>query len=144
MNKTTISVKREDANREWLLIDLEGKTVGRAAAAIASILRGKHKPTYTPHNDNGDFVVAINAAHVKFTGVKLADKIYIKHTQNPGGIREVTAADLLRRHPERVIGHAVRGMLPKNPLGRRMYRKFKIYANGEHPHTAQQPRAYDI
>jgi large subunit ribosomal protein L13 len=144
MNKTTVSVKRDDANREWLLIDLEGQTVGRAAAKIASILRGKHKPTFTPHTDTGDFVVVINAAKVRFTGAKLLDKTYIRHTGHPGGIRETRAEEMLAKHPDRVIGIAVKGMLPKGPLGRQMLRKFKIYAGAEHPHEAQQPRPFAL
>lgn len=144
MNNTTISVKRDDANREWLLIDLEGATVGRAAATIASILRGKHKPSFTPHNDTGDFVVAINCEKVVFTGDKLRKKVYIRHTQHIGGIRETRAGDMLAKHPDRIIGMAVKGMLPKGPLGRSMLRKFKIYAGSEHPHAAQQPRPYSL
>lgn len=140
----TISVKTQDANREWLLVDLEGLTVGRAASRIAAILRGKHKPTFTPHNDNGDFVVAINADKVVFTGNKLTTKRYYRHSNYPGGLREATAAELLEKFPERVIMNAVKGMLPKNSLGRKMLTKFKVYAGSEHPHEAQQPKAIEL
>lgn len=140
----TISVKTQDANREWLLVDLEGLTVGRAASRIAAILRGKHKPTFTPHNDNGDFVVAINADKVVFTGKKLTTKRYYRHSNYPGGLREATAAELLEKFPERVIMNAVKGMLPKNSLGRKTLTKFKVYAGSEHPHEAQQPKAIEL
>jgi large subunit ribosomal protein L13 len=136
----TVSVSREDAQREWLLIDLDGLTVGRAATKIASVLRGKHKPSYTPHADTGDFVVAVNAEKVKFTGNKMADKIYYRHSHHPGGLREMTAQEMLARFPDRVITLAVRGMLPKNALGREMLKKFRVYTGPTHPHEAQQPR----
>lgn len=140
----TVSVTTEDCDREWLVVDLAGQTVGRAAATIASILRGKHKPTYTPHNDCGDFVVAINADKVVFTGAKWSDKVYYRHSHHPGGLRETTAEEMLRKHPERIIQFAVKGMLPKNHLGTRMLRKFKIYAGGAHPHAAQQPKSFTL
>lgn len=140
----TISAKPADVQRGWFVVDLEGKTVGRAATAIATVLRGKHKPTYTPHVDTGDFVVAINAEKVVFTGDKLLQKKYYRHSGYPGGLREVTAAEQLEKHPERVIFAAVRGMLPKGPLGRRMLKKFKVYAGGDHPHAAQQPSAMEV
>ena len=140
----TISVKTEDAQREWWVVDLEGQTVGRAAAQIASVLRGKHKPTFTPNADTGDFVVAINADKIVFTGNKLLKKIYYRHSHHPGGLTETRAEEMLAKHPERVIETAVRGMLPKNPLGRRMIKKFKVYAGAEHPHVAQQPRTLEL
>jgi large subunit ribosomal protein L13 len=142
--KTTVSVKTEDAQREWWVIDLEGQTVGRAAAKIASVLRGKHKPTFTPHNDTGDFVVAINADKVVFTGKKWSDKMYYRHSNHPGGLTETTAQEMLDRHPERIISFAVKGMLPKNKLGRSILKKFKVYAGAEHPHEAQQPKTLSL
>jgi large subunit ribosomal protein L13 len=140
----TFSAKHEEVEREWFLIDLEGQTVGRAAAQIASILRGKTKPIYTPHVDTGDFVVCINADKVVFTGNKLTDKVYRRHTGYPGGLKEITADKLLDRRPEDVITYAVQGMLPKNSLGRQMMRKLKVYAGPEHPHQAQQPKLKEI
>lgn len=142
--KTTISVKTEDANRAWHLVDLEGKTVGRAAAAIAAILRGKHKPAFTPHNDCGDFVVVVNAEKVVFTGNKVDGKIYYRHSGYPGGLRERTAGQMLEQHPERVITMAVRGMLPKNKLGRQLLSKLKVYTGPEHPHVAQNPQPLSV
>ena len=135
----TPSVYPEDANRKWVLVDLEGQTVGRAAAKIASILRGKHKPTFTPHTDCGDFVVVINAEKVVFTGNKLLAKNYYRHSGYTGGLRTTAAGKMLETHPERVIEAAVRGMLPKNTLGRKQLKNFKIYVGPEHPHAAQQP-----
>lgn len=140
----TISVKTEDANRAWHLVDLEGQTVGRAAAQIASVLRGKHKPAFTPHNDCGDFVVVINAEKVVFTGNKGEAKTYVRHSGYPGGIRTRTANEMLDRHPERVIEIAVRGMLPKNKLGRKLIRKLKVYTGTQHPHAAQNPKPLAI
>lgn len=136
----TVSVKTEDADRAWYVVDLDGVVVGRAAQKIAAVLRGKNKPCFTPHNDTGDFVVAINADKVKFTGNKLRDKKYYRHSGYPGGLREANAAELLEKFPERVIQSAVKGMLPKNKLGRQMFKKFKVYAGAEHPHEAQQPQ----
>ena len=140
----TISTKPSDVQRAWHVVDLEGKTVGRAATAIATVLRGKHKPTFTPHVDTGDFVIAVNADKVVFTGNKLQDKKYYRHSGYPGGLRETTAAEQLEKHPERVIFAAVRGMLPKGPLGRRILKKFKVYAGADHPHAAQQPSAMEV
>lgn len=140
----TASVKPEDADRKWLVVDLEGQTVGRAAARIASLLRGKHKPSYTPHNDNGDFVIALNADKVVFTGQKWVQKFYYRHSQYPGGLRETRADKMLERHPERIIEAAVKGMLPKNSLGRQMFKKFKVYTGAEHPHEAQQPETITL
>ena len=140
----TFSAKASDVEHAWFVVDLEGKTVGRAATAIATVLRGKHKPTFTPHVDTGDFVIAVNADKVVFTGNKLSQKKYYRHTGYPGGIREISAADQLEKHPERVIFAAVRGMLPKGPLGRRILKKFKVYAGADHPHAAQQPSAMEV
>jgi large subunit ribosomal protein L13 len=140
----TTSVKTEDAQRGWYVVDLEGETVGRVATKIAAVLRGKHKPSFTPHNDTGDFVVAVNADKVVFTGNKLQQKMYYRHSNYPGGLTETTAAAVLEKHPERIIMAAVKGMLPKNKLGRRMLKKFKVYTGPEHPHSAQQPQTLDI
>ncbi len=140
----TISANPNDVQRAWHVVDLEGKTVGRAATVIASVLRGKHKVTYTPHVDTGDFVIVVNAEKVVFTGNKLTNKKYYRHSGYPGGLREVTAAEQLKKHPERVIFAAVKGMLPKGPLGRRMIKKFKVYAGAEHPHAAQLPTAMEV
>lgn len=140
MQKTTW-VRKEDAVnlRKWYVVDLEGQTLGRAAARIATVLRGKHKPSYTPNVDSGDFVVVVNAAKVRLTGNKLKDKMYRYHTHYPGGLRETTAEKLLARHPDRVIRAAVWGMIPKNRLGRKVIKKLKIYAGPEHEHGAQRP-----
>ena len=140
----TFSAKERDVQRAWWVFDLEGKTVGRAATEIARVLRGKHKPTYTPHVDTGDYVVCINADKVVFTGKKLTDKKYYRYTGFIGGLRESTAGELLQRHPEEVIQFAVKGMLPKNPLGRAMIKKLKVYAGSDHPHHGQQPQPYEL
>jgi large subunit ribosomal protein L13 len=140
----TISANPSEVQRAWHVVDLEGKTVGRAATQIASVLRGKHKPTYTPHVDTGDFVIVVNCEKVVFTGNKLADKKYYRHSGYPGGLREVTAQEQLDNHPERIITAAVKGMLPKGPLGRRMIKKFKVYVGAEHPHAAQMPTALEV
>ena len=130
-NETALS------NRKWHVIDAEGQVVGRLATKIASILRGKHNPAYTPHNDSGDFVVVVNAEKVKFTGKKTTDKSYFRHTGYVGGIRELSAQQILDSHPERIIQKAVKGMLPSTVLGRRQLSKLKIYSGSEHPHAAQ-------
>jgi large subunit ribosomal protein L13 len=141
MKTTTHMPSREDAlaGRRWYLVDAEGKVLGRLATRIASILRGKHKPTFTPHEDVGDFVIVVNAAAVRLTGQKLENKIYRRHSGYPGGIRSTTAARQLKEHPERVLRDAVEGMLPKNRLGRQLATKLKIYTGQDHPHAAQQP-----
>lgn len=136
--------KQEDIKREWFVIDLEEQVLGRAATEIARILRGKHKPIYTPSVDTGDFVVVVNADKVKLTGNKLADKKYYRHSGYPGGIREINAEKLLSKKPEMVIQAAVKGMLPKNKLGRKMFSKLKVYAGSEHPHAAQQPKELTV
>jgi large subunit ribosomal protein L13 len=140
----TYSAKAEDVERKWWLVDLEGKTVGRAASEIATRLRGKHKPIYTPHVDTGDFVVCINADKVVFTGNKERDKMYRKHSGYPGGLKEISAGELLERRPEDVIKYAVQGMLPKNKLASKMIKKLKVYAGADHPHEAQQPEALEL
>lgn len=140
----TVSVTRDEAQRDWYVVDLEGKTVGRAAARIASVLRGKHKPSFTPNADTGDFVVAINADKVVFTGNKWMNKMYYRHSNFPGGLREERAEELREKYPERIIESAVKGMLPKNRLGRQLLRKLKVYASADHPHQAQQPRPLDV
>ena len=137
-------LKPDDADKKWYLVDAADKTVGRIATQIADILRGKNNPQYTPHTDSGDFVVVINADKVKFTGNKLEDKVYYRHTGYAGGLRERTAKEQLDRRPSLVLMSAVKGMLPKNPLGRAMFRKLKVYAGAEHPHVAQQPQQINI
>jgi large subunit ribosomal protein L13 len=140
----TYSAKEADVQRAWHLVDLDGVTVGRAASRIASILRGKHKPTYTPHVDTGDYIVCINAEKVVLTGNKLADKKYYRYSGFMGGLRERTASELLALYPTDVITFAVKGMLPKNSLGRQMMDKFKVYAGPEHPHAGQNPQPLDL
>ncbi len=130
--------------REWVLIDAEGKNLGRLATQIADMLRGKRKPGYTPHIDTGDFVIVVNAEKIAVTGNKLTEKKYRRHTGYPGGLRERTLEEMLERQPEEVIRKAVHGMMPKSRLGRAQLRKLKVYAGGDHPHVAQQPRAVDI
>ncbi len=137
-------VKAADIQREWFVVDAEGKNLGRLAAAIAHILRGKHKPIFTPGLDVGDHVIVINAAKVTVTGSKMLDKKYYSHSLYPGGLSETTLETMLAKHPERVVEHAVKGMLPKNKLGRAMYKKLKVYAGGTHPHQAQQPKPLDL
>ncbi len=144
-SKTTQLNKQEaEAQRKWYVVDVADKTLGRAATVIASVLRGKHKPTFTPHVDAGDYVIVINADKVKLTGNKMNDKMYYDHTLFPGGIVERPAAKLLATHPEDLIKRAVWGMLPKGPLGRRIYKKLKVYAAPNHDHTAQQPEPLSI
>jgi large subunit ribosomal protein L13 len=131
--------KKESVERRWYVIDAQGLVLGRLAVEIAKKLRGKDKPIYSPHVDTGDFVVVVNADKIRLTGNKLDDKMYYRHTGYPGGIRSINARDLLSRHPERLLEKAVKGMLPKNRLGRQMYTKLKVYAGADHPHAAQQP-----
>jgi large subunit ribosomal protein L13 len=130
--------------KNWFVVDLEGKVLGRSASKIAHVLRGKHKPIYTPHVDTGDFVIVVNADKVKLTGNKLAAKKYYRHSGYPGGIKEITAGKLLEVKPEELIKKAVKGMLPKNKLGRQMFRKLKVYTGSNHPHEAQQPKSLDV
>ncbi len=140
----TFSAKPETVQRDWYIVDAENKTLGRLSTEIARRLRGKHKPEYTPHVDTGDYIIVINAEKVHVTGNKRTDKIYHHHTGYPGGLKSISFEKLIERAPERVIETAVKGMLPKNPLGRAMYRKMKVYAGSEHPHTAQQPKTLDV
>jgi len=141
LTEQTKSISHENAlkGRRWVLIDADGRALGRVASRAASVLRGKHRPDFTPHQDAGDFVIIINAARVKLTGTKLVDKLYHRHTDYPGGLRTTTAGKILEAKPERLLETAVRGMLPKNRLGRRLFTKLKVYRSGEHPHAAQQP-----
>jgi len=140
----TYSAKPHEVDQKWLLVDAEGQTLGRMATAIATRLRGKHKPEYTPHIDTGDFVVVINADKVRVTGNKAKDKIYHSHSGFPGGLKSISFEKLLEKAPERVIKQAVKGMLPRNSLGRAMFKKLKVYAGAEHPHTAQQPESVHL
>jgi large subunit ribosomal protein L13 len=140
----TFSPKAADIQRQWHVIDASDVVLGRLASHVAMLLRGKHKPIYAPHLDTGDFVIVVNAAKVALTGNKLADKRVYRHSGYPGGIRSVSYAELLARHPERLVEGAVRGMLPKNTLGRNMLRKLKVYAGPDHPHQAQQPVPFTI
>jgi large subunit ribosomal protein L13 len=137
----TYVVKASEIDRGWWLIDATDQPLGRLATRVATLLAGKHKPTWTPNLDTGDHVVVVNAARIKVTGNKLSQKRYYRHSNYPGGLREETLADLLARRPERVIELAVKGMLPHNRLGNAMYRKLKVYPGAEHPHKAQRPRA---
>lgn len=140
----TFSAKPNEIKKEWLLVDANGKTLGRLATEIARRLKGKHKPEYTPHVDVGDYIVVINASKVTVTGNKRKDKVYYHHTGYIGGIKSISFDKLIASHPERAIEKAVKGMLPKNSLGRTMYKKLKVYADEKHPHTAQQPHILDI
>jgi large subunit ribosomal protein L13 len=134
----------QNRQREWLVVDAEGKTLGRLATQIADALRGKRKPEYTPHCDTGDFVIVVNAAKIRVTGNKLHDKLYRRHSGYPGGLRSRTLADMLERRPEEVIRKAVRGMLPRNRLGRQQLTKLKVYAGPKHRHEAQKPREMEV
>lgn len=137
---STITAKKDELQKSWFVVDLENQVLGRAATEIARILRGKHKAIYTPSVDTGDFVIVLNAEKVRLTGDKLNKKIYYSHSTHPGGLKEITAGKLLEKKPEELIRKAVKGMLPKNNLGRLMFRKLKVYTGAEHPHQAQQPR----
>ena len=137
-------VKPNEVERKWYIIDAEGKVLGRLATEVASILRGKNKPIYTPHVDTGDHVIIINAEKIKLTGNKLNQKNYTYHTGHPGGLKEVPYRELIQKNPEKIIELAVKGMLPKNSLGRSMYRKLKVYKGTEHNHQAQQPEIYEF
>jgi large subunit ribosomal protein L13 len=140
----TVSAKAETVQRDWYLVDATNKTLGRLATELARRLRGKHKPVYTPHVDTGDYLVVVNAEKIAVTGAKLDDKMYHHVTGYIGNIKSISLKDMLATHPERAIEIAVKGMLPKNPLGRQMFRKLKVYKGAEHPHAAQQPQALDI
>jgi large subunit ribosomal protein L13 len=140
----TFTAKKEEIERKWYVVDAEGETLGRLASRIAPILKGKHKPIYTPHLDCGDFVIVVNADKIRVTGRKMDQKFYHRHSGYPGGLTSISLRDQLARYPERVIQSAVRGMLPKNKLGRKMIKKLKVYAGDEHPHQAQQPKALEL
>ncbi|HEV7777299.1 MAG TPA: 50S ribosomal protein L13 [Luteibacter sp.] len=140
----TFSAKPESVKRDWFVVDATNKTLGRLCTEIAHRLRGKHKPEFTPHVDTGDYIVVINAEKITVTGAKLDDKKYHRFTGYVGNLKTMSLKDLLATHPERVIEIGVKGMLPKNPLGRAMYRKLKVYGGTEHPHTAQQPQALEL
>ncbi len=138
-HRATQSIRPEDVERRWFVVDAEDVVLGRLATRVATILRGKHRPTFTPHVDTGEYVIVVNADKVKLTGRKLEQKIYHRHTGYPGGIKGISFDKLLKKAPERIIEKAVKGMLPKGPLGRDMYRKLKVYVGSEHKHAAQQP-----
>ena len=140
----TVSTKPADVTRDWYVVDAEGKTLGRMVTEIARRLRGKHKPEYTPHVDTGDYIIVVNAEKVRVTGNKAKDKMYYRHTGYPGGLRSMSFEKMVDHAPERTVEFAVKGMLPKGPLGRAMYAKLKVYAGTEHPHQAQQPQALTL
>jgi large subunit ribosomal protein L13 len=140
----TYSAKADEIKPGWFVVDAQGKVLGRLASRIAARLRGKHKPEFTPHVDTGDFIVVVNAAKVRLTGRKTLQKTYYRHTTYPGGIRATSFADLQAKHPTRALEKAVKGMLPRGPLGYAMLRKLKVYAGDKHPHSAQQPKSLEI
>lgn len=140
----TFSAKPAEVKRDWFVVDAEGKTLGRLASEIALRLRGKHKPEYTPHVDTGDYIIVVNAEKIKVTGNKEKDKIYYRHTGYIGNLKSVSLGKLRQTFPDRIISTAVKGMLPKNPLGRAMFKKLKVYAGPEHNHQAQQPKVLEI
>jgi large subunit ribosomal protein L13 len=140
----TFTAKKEEIERSWYVVDAEGQTLGRLASRIAPILKGKHKPSYTPHLDCGDYIVVINAEKVRVTGRKKDQKFYYRHSGYPGGLSSISLRDQLDKFPERVVESAVKGMLPKNRLGRQMFKKLKVYAGESHPHQAQQPKPLEL
>jgi large subunit ribosomal protein L13 len=140
----TFTATPQTIERDWCLVDATDKTLGRLASEVASRLRGKHKPTYTPHMDTGDNIIIVNAEKIKVTGNKEADKVYYHHTGYVGNLKSITLGKQREQHPERILETAIKGMLPKNPLGRAMFRKLHVYAGPEHPHAAQQPQPLDI
>ncbi len=140
----TRSIRSQDVRHDWLIVDAADRTLGRIATEIAHRLRGKHKVEFTPHVDTGDYIIVVNADKVRVTGRKTTDKIYYRHSGYPGGIRGTSFERLRETHPERIIENAVRGMLPRNPLGRAMFKKLKVYAGPDHPHAAQQPQPLEI
>ena len=141
---TTYMAKKEYQDHQWIIIDATDKVLGRLASTVAKRLRGKHKPEFTPHADTGDFIVIINADKVRVTGNKETNKIYYRHSEYPGGLKQESLDKLRARKPEKIIEEAVKGMLPKGPLGRRLFTKMKVYAGNEHPHAAQQPKAIEV
>ncbi|CAM5203144.1 Large ribosomal subunit protein uL13 OS=Ureibacillus acetophenoni OX=614649 GN=rplM PE=3 SV=1 [Ureibacillus acetophenoni] len=142
--RTTFMAKGHEVERKWLVVDAEGQTLGRLASEVASILRGKHKPTFTPNVDTGDHVIIINAEKIQLTGNKLEGKIYYRHTQFAGGLKQRTAGEMKEKYPRQMLELAIKGMLPKNSLGRQMFSKLHVYAGAEHPHAAQKPEAYEL
>ncbi|WP_338752631.1 50S ribosomal protein L13 [Bacillus sp. FJAT-52991] len=142
--RTTYMAKASEIERKWYVVDAEGKTLGRLSSEVASILRGKHKPTYTPHVDTGDHVIIINAEKIELTGKKLTDKIYYRHSMYPGGLKTRTALEMRTNYPERMLELAIKGMLPKGSLGRQMAKKLHVYAGSEHKHEAQKPEVYEL
>ena len=140
----TYMQRKEDVTRNWYVVDAEGQTLGRLATKVANVLRGKHKPTYTPHVDGGDYVIVVNANKVVLTGNKLNDKMYYNHSRYTGGLRERTAKEMIEKYPVEMIERAVKGMLPKGRLGRQMYKKLFVYAEGNHPHSAQMPKEMKV
>ena len=140
----TLSARPQDVEHDWYVVDADNQTLGRLAAALARRLRGKHKASYTPHVDTGDYIVVVNAEKVRVTGKKQTDKVYYRHSGYPGGIKAARFEEMIEKHPERVIENAVRGMLPRNPLGRAVFRKLKVYAGSDHPHSAQQPKPLQL
>lgn len=142
--RTTFMANENNIERKWLVVDAEGKRLGRLASEVATLLRGKHKPTYTPHADTGDHVIIINAEKIELTGNKITDKIYYRHTNYPGGLKERTADEMRTKYPERMLEMAVRGMLPKGPLGRKMAKKLHVFRGSEHAHQAQKPEVYEL
>ncbi|MED1205628.1 50S ribosomal protein L13 [Heyndrickxia acidicola] len=142
--RTTYMANANNIERKWYVVDAQGKTLGRLATEVASILRGKHKPTFTPHVDTGDHVIIINASGIELTGKKLTDKIYYRHTQFAGGLKTRTANEMRTNYPEKMLELAIKGMLPKGSLGRQQFKKLHVYAGAEHPHQAQQPEVYEL
>jgi large subunit ribosomal protein L13 len=142
--RTTFMAKPNEVERKWYVIDAEGKTLGRLASEAAALIRGKHKPQFTPHVDTGDFVVIINAEKIVLTGKKLQNKMYYRHSLYPGGLKVTSAQDMIKNKPTRVLEQAIHGMLPKNRLGEKMKLKLKVYAGSEHPHQAQNPEVYEL
>ncbi len=140
----TYMAKPNEVERKWYVVDAEGKTLGRLASEVAAILRGKHKPTYTPHVDTGDHVIIINAEKVELTGKKLTNKLYYRHSLHPGGLKVRTALEMRTNYPEQMLERAIRGMLPKGSLGRQMFKKLHVYRGNEHPHQAQKPEVYEL
>ena len=142
--RTTFMANENNVERKWYVVDAEGQTLGRLSTEVASLLRGKHKPTYTPHVDTGDHVIIINAEKIHLTGNKLDDKIYYRHSNHPGGLKSRTANEMRTKYPEQMLERAVKGMLPKNKLGRKMIKKLNVYRGAEHKHQAQQPEVYEL
>lgn len=142
--RTTYMAKASEVERKWFIVDAAGQTLGRLASEVATILRGKHKPIYTPHVDTGDHVIIVNADQIELTGKKLTDKIYYRHTGYVGGIKQRTALEMRTERPEKMLELAIKGMLPKNRLGRQMFKKLHVYRGSEHPHQAQQPETYEL